>query len=60
MAENLTAMGISVTVIQRSNQLFAPMDADMASFIHAQMRSHGVKLELEKQLQASVVKEVSR
>lgn len=48
MAENLTAMGISVTVIQRSNQLFAPMDADMASFIHAQMRSHGVKLELEK------------
>ncbi len=48
MAENLIAMGISVTVIQRSNQLFAPMDADMASFIHAQMRSHGVKLELEK------------
>ena len=48
MAENLTAMGISVTVIQRSNQLFAPMDADMASFIHAQLRSHGVKLELEK------------
>ncbi len=48
MAENLTAMGISVTVIQRSNQLFAPMDADMASFIHAQMRSHGVKFELEK------------
>ena len=48
MAENLTAMGISVTVIQRSNQLFVPMDADMASFIHAQMRSHGVKLELEK------------
>ena len=48
MAENLTAMGISATVIQRSNQLFAPMDADMASFIHAQMRSHGVKLELEK------------
>lgn len=48
MAENLTAMGISVTVIQRSNQLFALMDADMASFIHAQMRSHGVKLELEK------------
>lgn len=48
MAENLTAMGISVTVIQRSNQLFAPMDADMASFIHAQMRRHGVKLELEK------------
>ena len=48
MAENLTAMGISVTVIQRSNQLFAPMDADMASFIHAQMRSHEVKLELEK------------
>lgn len=48
MAENLTAMGISVTVIQRSNQLFAPMDADMASFIHAQIRSHGVKLELEK------------
>lgn len=46
MAENLTEMGISVTIVQRPKQLLAPLDADMASFIHAEMRRHGVALRL--------------
>ena len=46
MAENLTEMGVSVTIVQRPNQLLAPLDADMASFVHAEMRRHGVTLRL--------------
>ena len=46
MAENLVEMGVSVTIVQRPKQLLAPLDADMASFIHAQMRAHGVALRL--------------
>ena len=46
MAENLVEMGVSVTIVQRPKQLLAPLDADMASFIHAEMRRHGVPLRL--------------
>ena len=46
MAENLTEMGVSVTIVQRPKQLLAPLDADMASFVHAEMRRHGVTLRL--------------
>lgn len=46
MAENLAEMGIAVTIVQRPKQLLAPLDADMASFIHAEMRAHGVTLRL--------------
>ena len=46
MAENLTEMGVSVTIVQRPNQLLAPLDADMASFVHVEMRRHGVALRL--------------
>ena len=44
MAENLARMGIAVTIIERANQLLAPLDADMASFVHAEMRAHGITL----------------
>ena len=46
MAENLVEMGVSVTIVQRPKQLLAPLDADMASFVHAEMRRHGVDLRL--------------
>ena len=46
MAENLAEMGIAVTIVQRPKQLLAPLDADMASFVHAEMRRHGVVLRL--------------
>ena len=46
VAENLRELGMAVTIVQRPKQLMNPFDADMASFIHSQMRRHGVKLAL--------------
>ena len=46
MAENLAEMGVSVTIVQLLKQLLAPLDADMASFVHAEMRRHDVALRL--------------
>ena len=46
VAENLRELGMDVTIVQRPKQLMNPFDADMASFIHAEMRKHGVKLNL--------------
>ena len=46
LAENLRELGMEVTVVQRPRQLMNPFDGDMAAFIHAQMRKHGVKLAL--------------
>ena len=46
VAENLRELGMEVTIVQRPKQLMNPFDADMASFIHAEMRKHGVKLAL--------------
>ena len=37
---------MDVTIIQKPRQLMSPFDSDMASFIHAEMRKHGVKLAL--------------
>ena len=46
LAENLRELGMDVTIVQRPKQLMTPFDADMASFIHNEMRRHGVKLAL--------------
>ena len=46
VAENLRHLGLDVTIVQRPRQLMNPFDADMASFIHAELRKHGVKLAL--------------
>ena len=46
LAENLKELGMDVTIVQRPKQLMNPFDADMASFIHSEMRKHGVTLAL--------------
>lgn len=46
LAENLRETGMEVTIVQRANQLMNPFDADMAAFIHNEMRKHGVTLAL--------------
>ena len=46
VAENLRHAGIDVTLVELGRQLLSPFDADMATFIHAEMRKHGVKLAL--------------
>ena len=46
LVENLRELGLDVTVVQRPKQLLNPLDADMAAFLHAQLREKGVKLML--------------
>ena len=46
LAENLKELGMDVTIVQRPKQLMNPFDADMASFIHSEMRKHDVTLAL--------------
>lgn len=47
VAENLNELGINVTIIEGLDQLMMPFDKDMASFIHSEVRRHGVKLTLD-------------
>ena len=46
MAENLAQRGLSVTIVEKLEQLMSPLDADMASFVHAKFRKQGVRLAL--------------
>jgi len=46
LAENLTRLGMKVTIIQRLEQLMNPFDADMAALLHNEVRKHGVSLVL--------------
>ena len=46
VAENLRELGLEVTIVQRPKQLMNPFDSDMAAFIHAEVRKHGVQLAL--------------
>lgn len=46
LAENLRELGLEVTIVQRPSQLLSSFDADMAAFIHNQMRKNGIKLAL--------------
>ena len=51
LAENLRALGTDVTLVQRQRQLLTPFDADMACFLHAEMRRQGVKLLLGRSVE---------
>lgn len=46
LAENLKDLGMDVTIVQRPKQLLNPLDYDMATFVHAEMRRKGVHLML--------------
>lgn len=48
VAENLRLLGLDVTIIEYASHLLAPLDLDMASFLHAEFRAHGVKLMLSE------------
>lgn len=48
MAENLVQMGVSVIIVEKAGQLLTTLDADMASFVHAKLRSRGIDLRLGK------------
>ncbi len=46
VAENLRGPGIDVTLVEAAEQLMAPFDSDMVSFIHAEVRRNGINLML--------------
>jgi NADPH-dependent 2,4-dienoyl-CoA reductase/sulfur reductase-like enzyme len=51
MAENLHELGAEVTIIEKSNQVMAPIDFSMASFVHQHLLQKGVTLELEQSVE---------
>jgi NADPH-dependent 2,4-dienoyl-CoA reductase/sulfur reductase-like enzyme/rhodanese-related sulfurtransferase len=46
MAEQLARRGLSVTVIEAMPQVMAPLDPEMAAWLHAELRANGVQLHL--------------
>jgi CoA-disulfide reductase len=52
MAENLVDRGIKVTLIEKGNQIMAPIDIEMASILHTHLKEKGVKLLLENGVEA--------
>lgn len=57
LAENLRELGMEVTIVQSQKQLMMPFDADMAAFIHAEVRKHGIHLVLGNGVEGFVEKE---
>lgn len=48
MAENLHALGASVSIVEMGNQVMAPIDFSMASLVHQHLMEKGVNLYLEQ------------
>ena len=46
MAENLHHAGLSVSIVEATDQVMAPVDPEMAEILHNNIRSHGVGLYL--------------
>ena len=46
MAENLTARGLSVTLMEYQEQVLPPLDPEMAAIVHTHLRHDGVSLAL--------------
>lgn len=57
LAENLRDLGMEVTIVQRGTQLMSPFDPDMAAFLHAQVRKHGVTLALGRTVEGFVTRD---
>ena len=46
MAENMIHLGLNVTLLQREDQLLAPLDPEMARYVERHMEKNGVRLVL--------------
>lgn len=51
VAENLRGLGTYVTIVEAAEQLMAPFDSDMVSFIHAEVRKNGIDLMLGRMVE---------
>lgn len=52
MAENLHSAGLEVAVVEMADQVMAPIDYSMASFVHTHLSQKGVQLHLGKAVSA--------
>jgi len=52
MAENLKALGLNVSVVERGNQVMGAIDYEMASFAHQHLRQKNIQLFLEQEVVA--------
>ncbi|MET9211578.1 MULTISPECIES: FAD-dependent oxidoreductase [unclassified Nocardia] len=52
LAENLVRRGIATTVIERGTQVLAPLDVEMAAPVAAELRKHGIRVELGAEVTA--------
>ena len=57
LAENLRELGMDVTIVQSQKQLMMPFDSDMAAFIHAEVRKHGIHLVLGHKVEGFIEKD---
>lgn len=57
MAENLKEAGAEVAVVEMADQVMAPIDFSMASFVHQHLLEHGVQLYLEQAVESFSQKE---
>lgn len=48
MVENLHQAGLSVSVVEKSNQVMAPVDFSMAAIVHQHLNQKGISLFLEE------------
>ncbi len=46
MVENLSHLGLEVTLVEKLNQVMPPLDAEMARLVERYLVKHGVRLEL--------------
>lgn len=46
MAENLSHLGLEVTIIEMATQVMPPLDADMASYVKTCLETNNIKLQL--------------
>jgi len=52
MADNLKHLGLDVTIVEMADQVMAQLDPPMASIVHYELRSKGVKLLLKEAVSA--------
>ena len=52
MAEKLVRAGVSVAVVERADQVMAPIDFSMAALVHEHLQQKGVRLYLKQAVEA--------
>jgi NADPH-dependent 2,4-dienoyl-CoA reductase/sulfur reductase-like enzyme/rhodanese-related sulfurtransferase len=52
MVENLSRLGLEVTLIERGNQVMSPLDPEMASYVKQTLEAHGIQVLLNTHVTA--------